>query len=192
MYFVGGNDMTKEEIIDVFEVAEKEIKRRDKSDYIYFAHKYFKCGYSNKIEFNSAFGAALGIIGREYAYNITPNSDYHNGIVWLSKRINVSSSEIKAIRKSFKCGKKGYCYRLPYKFDIILREMIELLKGVKNEKINKTFAKKYKGYSYRDILAKRQYVAIDESLNKAKDESSNKLDRVRNIQKNLITYTDIV
>jgi hypothetical protein len=184
--------MTKDEIMGIFIEAEREIKKGDKSDYIYLAHKYFKCGYSNKIEYNYAFGAALSIIGREYANNITPNSDYHNGIVWLSRRSKVSSSEIKAIRKSFKCNKNGYCYRLSYRFDTILKEMIELLKGVKDKKVRKNFAKKYGGYSYRDVLAKKQCTAIEESLKKAKDKNSNKLERVRNIQKNLNACTDII
>ncbi len=185
--------MTKEEIIGIFVEAEKEIAESDISDYIYLSHKYFKCGNLKKMEYNQAFGAALSIIGKEH--KLTPNSNYHNGVVYLAKKAGVSSSEIKAIRKTF--GHTGcFKYRLPYTFDIIIREMINLLMGIEDKKNIETFAERYNGYSYRDTLIGKQYRVIVKALKEMENEmesvSSRKIDRITKIKDNIKTYTEII
>ena len=137
------------------------------------------------MEYNQAFGAALSIIGKEH--KLTPNSNYHNGVVYLAKKAGVSSSEIKAIRKTF--GHTGcFKYRLPYTFDIIIREMINLLMGIEDKKNIETFAERYNGYSYRDTIE----LDLKEMENEMESVSSRKIDRITKIKDNIKTYTEII
>lgn len=183
MNIFGGNTMEKSEIIQILSQAENEIEKADISDKILFSNKYFKCGFAKQCEYNYAYGAGLSIIGRVYNHGGNKNSDYHNGVVYLAEKSKVTSSEIKAIRKAFK-SRKGYCYRISYKFDVILKNMIELLMNTDNN-IKKVFFKKYKGYTYRAVLAKNQCEAINYAVKEAEKISSEKIQRIEKIQVNI-------
>jgi hypothetical protein len=175
--------MEKSEIIQILSQAENEIQKSDISDKILLLNKYFKCGFSKMCEYNYAYGAGLSIIGRVYNHGGNKNSDYHNGVVYLAEKSKVTSSEIKAIRKAFK-SRKGYCYRISYKFDEILKNMIELLMNTDNN-IKKMYFKKYKGYTYRGVLAKNQCEAINYAIKEAEGMSSEKIQRIEKIQGNI-------
>lgn len=177
--------MKKKEIIQVMSQGSDKVEKADISDKILLLNKYFKCGFSKEIDYNYAYGAGLSIIGRVYNHGENKNSDYHNGVVYLAEKSNVTSSEVKAIRKAFK-ARKGYCYRISYKFDDILKNMIELLMNIDN-KIKKEYFKKYTGYTYRQVLAENQCEAINYAIRDTEKISSGKIQKIEMIQANIET-----
>lgn len=133
----------------------------DKDDYFILGSKYFSCGNSKDNYYNNPYTIAIAIIGKINKPDSRRNSDYHNGVAFISNKLGVSKSEVKSIRKKYRCV-SGYVFKTTYNISIILKCIIDELVKNRNNVIVAEFILKYDAVNkmYRDLLIDKQYHAI--------------------------------
>lgn len=171
--------------------AKVEAKKVQIGDILPHAIEYFHCGYEPKKNaegcyYNYSIALAFAVIGKIYGTSQKGASNYHKGIVYIANELEkegkkVSKRQIKSLRKKFSKG-AGYVFETPYKIDIIVKKIIELLAKKESEPIVIEFLKRKNGKIYRELLISKQYSAI---MAAAKEED----ERIREVYGRLQSVT---
>ena len=150
--------------------AVREAYKNDWTDYLFFGSKYFSCGYSKKEKhYNYNYAVIVSIIGRIYGTNLGKNSDYHNGIAYISSELGISKRQVKSLRKQYDAH-GGHEYKTPYVISKIIELIIKLLQDNASEELINDFLKDDYGKLYRDVLINKQYGAIKNAASVTKKE----------------------
>lgn len=167
-----------------FNDAVIEAQKFNRDDILAFGRNYFECGYSGQCYYNHAVAVAIAIIGKLYGSSKSKGSNYHKGIAYIAKEVNLSKRQIKALRKKM-LWRRGYVYKTSYKIHEIISKIIDLLDAKKTEPILIQFLKQQANDMYREILIAEQYAAIraaarwDRKVNGVRGELEKLTKRVR-------------
>lgn len=147
-----------------FDNAKVEAGRFDVDDILTFGSNYFNCGFRPKDDiegryYNHSIAIAFAIIGKKYGSSENGNSNYHKGVAYIAKELNLSKRQVKVLRKKF-IGEGGYVFKTPYKIHLIVSKMIELLSAIETEPILLEYLQQRESNMYREILIGKQYAAI--------------------------------
>lgn len=149
---------------DVFDNAKVEAGKLDIDDILSFGNNYFKCGYKPKDDpegcyYNHNISIAFAIIGKLYCPLQRGVSNYHKGIAYIAKELNLSKRQIKVLRKKYSV-RDGYVFKTPYTIHVIISKMIDLLSAKGGEPIMMEYLQQRNSDLYREILIAKQYAAI--------------------------------
>ena len=146
----------------VEQCAIAEAKKVDKDDFMTVGPNYFGCGWKKESYYNFNLSVAITLIGRIYGDRKSKNSDYHKGVEYIAREVNVPKRQVKILRKKIKY-KNGYWFKTPYSIVKIVEKIIEKLQESKDETYVRRFLFKNKKKMYREILIEEQYISIQEA-----------------------------
>lgn len=158
-----------------FNNAKTQAAKFDKDDIFAFGMHYFECGYSDKCYYNHAVAVAIAIIGKLYGSSQSKGSNYHKGVAYIAREVNLSKRQVKALRKKMS-WRGGYVFKTSYRICEIIKKMIDLLDAKKAEPILIQFLRQQTDDMYREILIAEQYAAIraaarrDQKVNEVRGE----------------------
>lgn len=167
-----------------FNAAKTEAAKFDKDDILAFGMHYFECGYSNQCYYNHTVAVAIAIIGKLYGSSQSKGSNYHKGVAYIAKEVDLSKRQVKALRKKMS-WRGGYVFKTSYRIHEIILKMIDLLDAKKTEPIFLQFLRQQTNDMYREILIAEQYAAIraaarrDQKVNEVRGELEELTKRVR-------------
>lgn len=158
---------------DEFDDAKVEAGKFDVDDILAFGTNYFHCGYKPKEDpdgryYNHSIAVAFAIIGKLYCPSQKGSSNYHKGVAYIAKKLEISKRKVKVLRKKFS-REGGYVFITPYQICTILEKMIELLSEKETDPMVKEYLQQRRSDLYREILIAKQYAAV---MNSAKGDDN--------------------